>query len=126
MTPDTRCLTPDTWGEHSLEIWDRQCLEDSELKDEPLPISFSPFLSSAMVPIPLMNYKGICRTAPATPGLASLVTDPSLVNSTSFNIHPFDSHQLYNAKNLKQLSEVEIVFVLTLQCLSFLALNVQA
>ena len=53
-------MTRDMWhmvgGEHSLKIsahlvWDRQCLEDSELKDE------------------LLSDGADCRTVPATPGL---------------------------------------------------------
>ena len=49
-------------GEHSLKIsspaltvWDRQCFEDSELKDDSINESISD--------------KGVYRTAPATPGL---------------------------------------------------------
>ena len=34
-----------------------------------LSMSFSPYLRSAMVQFPLMSDKGVCRTAPATPGL---------------------------------------------------------
>ena len=36
-------------------VWDRQCLEDSERKDQRINES--------------MNDKGVYRTAPATPGL---------------------------------------------------------
>ena len=39
----------------ALTVWDRQCLEDYELKDELLNKSIS--------------NGGFCRTAPATPGL---------------------------------------------------------
>ena len=39
----------------ALTVWDRQCLEDSELKDEVLNKS--------------MSNRDVCRTAPATPGL---------------------------------------------------------
>ena len=39
----------------ALTVWDRQCLEDSERKDHSMN--------------QLVNYEGVYRTAPATPGL---------------------------------------------------------
>ena len=32
-------------------------------------MSFLPYLRSAMVRFPLINYEAVCRTAPASPGL---------------------------------------------------------
>ena len=78
MTPDTWHVTHDTDTWHvtrymwhvthgggwtfsqnfsspALTVWDRQCLEDSELKDDSLNES--------------VNYEGVYRTAPASPGL---------------------------------------------------------
>ena len=69
VTHDTWHLTPDTWhvthdGEWTFSqngnflavpVWDWQCLEDSERKDDRLNQSIS--------------NAGVCRTAPATPGL---------------------------------------------------------
>ena len=66
-------------------VWDKECLEDSERKDHSINQS--------------VNDKGVYRTAPATPGLlitplskkpdgvAPLVADPPLSNSTTELIH---------------------------------------
>ena len=43
-------------------VWDRQCLDDSEQKDHLMNES--------------VNYEGVYRTAPATPGLLNKVTPP--------------------------------------------------
>ena len=69
VTPDMWHLTCDTWimtndgwwifsknfSSPALPVWYRQCVEDSELKDDSIN--------------PLLNDKGVYRTAPATPGL---------------------------------------------------------
>ena len=82
MTPDNWHLTPDTWqlspdmwqvtcdtwwgvsiflnvSSPALRVWDKQCLEDSELKDDSIDESVS--------------NKGVYRTAPATPGLVNII-----------------------------------------------------
>ena len=54
MTCDTRHVSSS-----ALTVWDRQCLEDSELKDHLMN--------------QLMNHEGVYRTAPATPGLLTIL-----------------------------------------------------
>ena len=43
----------------ALTVWELWCSEDISTKDDPL----NELINE------LMNYKGVCRTAPATPGL---------------------------------------------------------
>ena len=51
-------MSCDTWWGVDILLWYRQCLEDSEQKDD-----------STNYSIDECMYKGVYRTAPATPGL---------------------------------------------------------
>ena len=53
-------------GMWALTVWDRQCLKDSERKDD--------LINQSMNEI--INEEGVYRTAPATPGLLIILLNP--------------------------------------------------
>ena len=84
----------------ALTVWDRQCFEDTFTKDQSV--------------TQLINYKGFCRTVPATPGLLTISSDnDGISNVTDFSLYliirPSLSHHRQKAtQTLSQLKTVAI------------------
>ena len=92
MTCDTGNVTHDggwkfskNFSSLALTVWDKWCFEDWEEKDD--------FKSTQ-----LMSDKGVCRTAPATPGLLNIQHYPNpFYNADIFIVHCHSMiHHLFN------------------------------